>query len=159
MPQGRPQLLALAHLTPWSHFPRLWFSTAALRPWLPLISPTQVHPGRLPPPCAGTSQAHAPCNSLLPPTPGGHLPLPVLSDPARLQSPCVLGAPNLISLNLMVATRVSLVLTADALDKAQGHIWDTEWLMMLPLRGTLRGCKEDIEAKYLPFSYLTDGGN
>lgn len=69
------------------------------------------------------------------------------------------GGPNLISLNLMVATRVSLVLTADALDKAQGHIWDTEWLMMLPLRGTLRGCKEDIEAKYLPFSYLTDGGN
>lgn len=40
-----------AHLIPGPHLPRLWCSTAAWLSCLPLISPTQMHPGRLSPLC------------------------------------------------------------------------------------------------------------
>jgi hypothetical protein len=68
------------------------------------------------PPCAGMPQACAPCNGLFPSAPGGHLPPPpsALSDPACLQPRREGGwggggrGPNLVSLHLTMATRVSL---------------------------------------------------
>lgn len=124
MPQGRPHF-SFGSPYAWLSFTEalVFHSCTAVLSALDLTKPNAswetahlTHP-----PHAGTSQAHAPCNHVLPSTPGGHLSHPALSDPACLQPQYVLepkpGLPELDHGYEMPCTKPA------SLDASGSHSW------------------------------------